>query len=81
MKPRSARHLIPTAIVFGLGFVVGQLSEPASTLEADVRKSPARESFKSGGARSEEVLRGIARTLDRIEDRVANIESAVKGDE
>ncbi len=48
-----------------------------SKAHADVRITTPREPFKSGGARSEIVLRQILATLNRIDTRLERLETAV----
>lgn len=72
--PRSPRQLLPILAVFAVGIVLGRIGVE-STAHADVRRTPERESFKSGSARSESLLREIAGTLKKIDGRVARIES------
>ena len=40
------------------------------------RRTPTRESFKSGATLSQPILRQIAETLERMDARLANIEQA-----
>ncbi len=74
---RTKRGALPVAGALLLGFVAGWCVDPTPPVAADTRRSPTREAFKSGGARSEEVLKEISATLVRIEKRVGNIEKVV----
>jgi len=46
--------------------------------QGDVREAPAREQFLSGSARSEVVLKEIAETLKRIDQRLDRFEKALR---
>jgi hypothetical protein len=64
-----------------LGFIVGAgvgsaMLVPALS-EADVRQSPPRAAFLSGGERSEKVLVEISETLKRIDQRLERLEKHV----
>lgn len=73
----TTRNTITLTLAIGLGFALGRTVEFTRPAAADTRESPKREAFKSGGARSEVVLREISATLGRIEKRVESIEKAV----
>jgi hypothetical protein len=51
---------------------------PAPTVGQEIRVSPQRETFLSGGARSEIILREIAETLKRIDARLERFEQALR---
>jgi len=64
------------ALAFAVAAVCGVLvMQPASDVHGEVRPTPVPESFKSGGERSEIVLREISETLKRIDARLAKIEA------
>jgi hypothetical protein len=77
------RHLRQTGIhwlsgvllVLG-GYVMGSSAGLPLTAEAEVREVTPPEAFKSGGARSEVVLKEIAATLQRMDARMVTIEKA-----
>ena len=48
------------------------------TIGQEIRVSPPRDTFLSGGARSEIVLREIADTLKRIDGRLERFEQALR---
>ena len=50
----------------------------SSTAQGDVRETPPREQFLSGGARSEIVLKEIAEILKRIDQRLDRFEKALR---
>jgi predicted GNAT superfamily acetyltransferase len=56
-------------------FVAGAALVGLGVARADVRESSSHEHFKSGGARSEIVLREIAATLKRIEARLERLDN------
>lgn len=64
-------------IAVAAGFLAGSADRPGPQAVAEVRRTPPREAFQSGGERSEVVLREIAATLTRIESRVERIEKSL----
>lgn len=52
--------------------------QPSRTVGGEIRESPPREAFLSGGARSEIVLREISETLKRIDLRLERFERAIR---
>jgi hypothetical protein len=50
----------------------------SSTAQGDVRETPVHDQFLSGGARSEIVLKEIAETLKRIDQRLDRFEKALR---
>jgi hypothetical protein len=60
-----------------VGIVVAWPRE-TPTVGADIRESPPRETFLSGGARAEIVLREMAETLRRIDGRLERFEQALR---
>ena len=69
------RSSLLVASVALAAFWCGLTLEPDFRVRADVRQSTSREQFKSGGARSEIVLREIHATLERMEKRLEHIET------
>ena len=65
--------LFACATVVSLCLAISSHSSPNAAL-GQVRKTTPREHFKSGGARSEAVLREIHTTLRSIDARLARIE-------
>jgi hypothetical protein len=51
---------------------------PTSTVGGEIRELPPRETFLSGGARSEVVLREMSETLRRIDLRLERFERALR---
>jgi len=49
-----------------------------TTAQGEVRETPRTETFLSGGARSEVVLREISETLKRIDSRLERFEKALR---
>ena len=74
---KSPIRLLMISLAATIGFAAGRLVEPTPEAAADTRRAPAREAFKSGGARSEAILKEISATLTRIEERVTSIEKAI----
>ena len=64
--------LVVVAVV-GAGFTL----PGAAPANPDVRSQPPPQAFKSGGERSEIILREIAATLQRVDGRLKRIEEAV----
>jgi len=48
------------------------------TIGQEIRVSPPRDTFLSGGARSETILREMAETLKRIDGRLERFEQALR---
>lgn len=71
---RLRTSAIAVSAAFFLGILVGGLYLSGEGLQAGVRPGQKREAFKSGGARSELVLKEISTTLLRIEKRMEKIE-------
>lgn len=70
------KRLLTLTMVLGLGFTFGRMGAPEETAaRADIRRTPPRETFKSGSARSEELLVEISSTLKRLDARVGRIEA------
>ena len=70
-------HILVALAVLAIGYMFGSMSGVATPAHADIRKTPAREAFQSGGERSEVVLREIAGILKRMDKRLERIERAV----
>jgi hypothetical protein len=74
-----ARRLAACAGVAALGLVVALAwPRPTPILGGDIRELPPRETFLSGGARSEVVLKEISDTLRRIDTRLEHFERALR---
>lgn len=71
---RIRSSLLVTTVVLA-AFWCGLTLAPDFRVRADVRPHTSREQFKSGGARSEIVLREIHATLQRMEKRLEHIET------
>ena len=76
MLGRFKMLMIAGAIASG-AFLSGHFSQGPPSVHAEVRKSASRETFKSGAARSEPVLREILATLRKIDGRLQRIEGVV----
>jgi hypothetical protein len=74
VRSRSVALLL---VGIGLGYLAGISATPTSTARADVTEEPRREAFKAGSLVNEPILREIAATLVRIENRVERIEKHV----
>ncbi len=71
--------LLVALVACAIGFSTAHVLWERPSIGADVRQSEPREAFKSGGARSEAVLREISATLKKIDSRLERIErSAAK---
>jgi hypothetical protein len=66
--------LLLTAAV---AFTAGSTLRPPRDAAADVRATPAPEAFKSGGERSELVLKEILTTIKTMDGRLKRIETVV----
>ena len=75
-KPTIHSFVVLLVVLAG-GFLTGNSWRQPSVAHAEVRRKPPRETFQSGGARSEVVLREIAATLKRIDSRMERIERVV----
>lgn len=64
-------------LVAGISFTAGSLLHPPLEAGAEVRSSPVPEAFKSGGERSEIVLKQVLATLNKMDGRLQKIESVV----
>lgn len=60
------------------GYLAGTAAGPPSSAMAEVREVRPPATFKSGGERSEVVLKEIAAVLQRIDTRLANLEKAAQ---
>lgn len=69
-------HWISCAALVSFGYVFGATVGLSPSAEAEVREVTPPEAFKSGGARSEIVLKEIAAMLQKMDGRLANIEKA-----
>lgn len=76
-RTSSYRSLVPLILVAVLAFTAGMLLRPIDPVGAEVRGQPAPQAFKSGGARSEAVLKEISATLKVIDGRIERIEKSV----
>jgi hypothetical protein len=70
----SLRTVMLLTGAFAAGSLVSSVEDQAG---AEVRTSPPRKAFLSGGARSELVLREISATLKRIETQLGRIERKI----
>jgi hypothetical protein len=71
------QSIVLALVVLAIGYTLGTMSSLPGSVHADVRKTPPRQAFQSGGERSEVVLREIAGTLKRIDGRLERIEKTV----
>jgi hypothetical protein len=72
-------NLVSLVIVAIVAFTVGAWLSPLKDVAAEVRGKPTPAgTFKSGGERSEIVLRQIAQTLKTMDGRLQSIERDVK---
>lgn len=72
-------HVVPAAILFGAGFVVGQLGMFDSPVDAQQRTRQAadeRKPFLSGGEQSNLTLKEIHKTLQQMDQRLVAIEKS-----
>jgi len=77
LKP--PRRFAACAALAGLAFLLAiAWPRETPTVGADIRESPPRETFLSGGARAEIVLREMAETLRRIDGRLERFEQALR---
>jgi hypothetical protein len=74
-RTRHVRWISCAALVLG-GYALGGTVGLPSPATAEVREVTPPEAFKSGGARSEIVLKEIAAMLQKMDARLANIEKA-----
>jgi hypothetical protein len=70
----SSRNWTGILLEFVVGAGVGSALLVPRLSEADVRQSPPRAAFLSGGERSEKVLVEISETLKRIDQRLERLE-------
>ena len=75
IRKSSVRWLSCGLLVLG-GYVAGSTVGGPPSAEAEVREVTPREAFKSGGARSEIVLKEIAGILQKMDARLANLEKS-----
>ena len=71
------RSLHVLLLGLGVGYLMGIAATPSTLVQAEVTEEPRREAFKAGGLGNEPILREIAATLVRIENRVERIEKTV----
>jgi hypothetical protein len=69
------------AIVVAILVLAGNYPHFSTTAQGDVRETPRPETFLSGGARSEIVLKEISETLKRIDARLERFEKALREDD
>ncbi len=74
-RPGWGFWIIITAGAMWLG---GNSSRLSTTAQGDVRESPIPRTFLSGGERSEAVLKEMAETLKRIDQRLERFERALR---
>ena len=71
------KMLMIAGAIASVAFLFGQFAQDPASVHAEVRKSTARQTFKSGAARSEPVLREILATLIKIDGRLQRMEGVV----
>lgn len=79
-SPKTSQTVHKTVAMFALvtfGFALGAWFNVSSHVEAEIRKSPPRQSFQAGSERSEVYLKEMAGTLKRIENRLGQIDQKV----
>jgi uncharacterized protein HemX len=69
----SGGQLLAVVILVGFGYVVGVTSRDA-TVHADVRREQEQEPFQTGDQRCEVVLREIAVTIGKMDERLERME-------
>ena len=78
---REASHplriWIGAALVGIAAFILCGVCWSTASAQPDREEGPRKEAFRSGGARSEDVLKEIAGTLKRIDQRLERIEKVV----
>jgi hypothetical protein len=67
---------VAAGALIAAGYVAGSSVAPPSSAVAEVREVRPPATFKSGGERSEAVLKEIAAMLQRMDTRLANLEKA-----
>ena len=76
---KPGRRWTACAGVAALGLVLAMAwPRPTPTLGGDIRELPPRETFLSGGERSEAVLKEMSETLRRIDGRLEHFERALR---
>lgn len=70
----NIRQFSLASVFLASGFIAGVLYQNQDAAQADIRKTPPREAFQSGGERSETQLKEISATLLRIEKKMADFE-------
>ncbi len=74
-----ARRFATLAAVAALGLAVAMAwPRPTPIFGGDIRELPPRETFLSGGERSEAVLKEMSETLRRIDTRLEHFERALR---
>jgi hypothetical protein len=76
-RPRRGAWLATLLLTAGVAFTAGTMLRPPRDAAADVRATPAPEAFKSGGERSELVLKEVLSTLKTMDGRLKRIETVV----
>lgn len=74
MRPQTNSKWPARLCLVALGIVIGQWQASQPAAEAQVRKTEAPQAFLSGSERSEIVLKDIHRTLQTMDQRLANLE-------
>jgi hypothetical protein len=64
------------AVLLVVGYLAGSSVAPPLSAEAEVREVQPPATFKSGGERSEIILKDIAAVLQRMDARLANLEKS-----
>ena len=75
---RALRGLAYSAGLILLGVVLGGALAPAGDARAQARKDPLSHNLRSGGQLAIPVLEEISATLQRIDARIARLETAAK---
>lgn len=63
-------------LLVAIGYCLGQANQIPNEVSAQQRNSNERKAFLSGGERSELVLEKMNKTLERMDQRLGNIEKA-----
>ncbi len=71
-----ARHIVVMVLCFLVAFALGQALQAPAQLRTTFESPPPRETFLSGGERSERILRDISAILKQMDGRLARIEQA-----
>lgn len=74
----TSTRLAGCVLMLLLGYAIGGTVGLPSSAEAEVREVTPPAAFKSGGARSEVVLKQIAATLRQMDTRLANVEKSAR---